>query len=581
MYSFLCIRLLFSASACDILHLRVDVFRNRKSISCVFSGDCSLAPLAPMPRSPHGNRRAINSTDVESLPLMETSLLNRVQATLLALATAALFVLAVFNLLQERQFQQPDDGVWWREARRPAGRQGSARQARPARRHPDGDLLTAVSDSPTARVTPSRWSPTWSAPSTHRTLRPGLLHHHPRRHSARDAGQGDSRAARPQPAWPARHRPHLPDHRLLCSVPPLGRAARHAFLSLLPGLVRALRAQVHRPSSTRSTGRSSGPTSWPRRCSRRSSCTSRSASLRSASRISAAAGCCRWSTRRAPGCLACGSGPSPRAGHRAAARPAGPDRHRLRRCLSMCWPRCCSCAATAAPTTPLLRQQLKWVTRGTLLAVLPFTLFYAVPYPARPDPPRLLTNLAGLSLVFLPLTFSWAIVRYRLMDTDLIFKRGVAYTLATALILGGYFGVIALIAVVVHNACPKRARMGAWSSPFWSRRPSSIRSSAAFRAGWTAPSTAIATTTARRWSNSAAASAPKPIFRRCSTRSSSSCRARCWWRAWPSSSPRIRRPAPGRRPTACPPRSVQRAAATLDLGFLDFDQRPGPLAHLS
>ena len=47
---------------------------------------------------------------------METSLLNRVQATLLALATAALFVLAVFNFLQERQYPQPDDGVWWREA---------------------------------------------------------------------------------------------------------------------------------------------------------------------------------------------------------------------------------------------------------------------------------------------------------------------------------------------------------------------------------------------------------------------------------------------------------------------------------
>ena len=46
--------------------------------------------------------------------------------------------------------------------------------------------------------------------------------------------------------------------------------------------------------------------------------------------------------------------------------------------------------------------------------------------------PSLLTKLAGLSLVFLPLTFCWAIVRYRLMDTDLIFKRGVAYTLATA-----------------------------------------------------------------------------------------------------------------------------------------------------
>ena len=47
---------------------------------------------------------------------MEANLFTRLQATLLALATAALFLLALLNLRQERQFQQPDDGVWWREA---------------------------------------------------------------------------------------------------------------------------------------------------------------------------------------------------------------------------------------------------------------------------------------------------------------------------------------------------------------------------------------------------------------------------------------------------------------------------------
>src|SRR5579872_5207069 len=31
-------------------------------------------------------------------------------------------------------------------------------------------------------------------------------------------------------------------------------------------------------------------------------------------------------------------------------------------------------------TTTILRQQLKWVTRGTILAVVPYTLFYVVPY---------------------------------------------------------------------------------------------------------------------------------------------------------------------------------------------------------
>ncbi len=107
---------------------------------------------------------------------------------------------------------------------------------------------------------------------------------------------------------------------------------------------------------------------------------------------------------------------------------------------------------------PLERQQLKWLTRGTLLAVLPFTLFSAIPFLLDMNMPSLLTKLAGLSLVFLPLTFSWAIVRYRLMDTDLIFKRGVAYTLATGLILGGYFGVIALFALLAHNGMPQAVR---------------------------------------------------------------------------------------------------------------------------
>ena len=107
---------------------------------------------------------------------------------------------------------------------------------------------------------------------------------------------------------------------------------------------------------------------------------------------------------------------------------------------------------------PLQRQQLKWLYRGALLAVVPFTLFYAIPFLFDIPVPSLYTNLAGLSIVILPLTFSWAIIRYRLMDTDLIFKRGVAYSLATSFILGGYFGVIALITVVVHTRLPDNVR---------------------------------------------------------------------------------------------------------------------------
>jgi two-component system, NtrC family, sensor kinase len=102
----------------------------------------------------------------------------------------------------------------------------------------------------------------------------------------------------------------------------------------------------------------------------------------------------------------------------------------------------------------LERQQLKWLTRGTLLAVTPFTLLYVIPYLADWSVPSLQTKLAGLSLAILPLTFSWAIVRYRLMDVDLIFKRGVTYTLATASLVGVYFGVVAALAEIVHTRLP-------------------------------------------------------------------------------------------------------------------------------
>jgi PAS domain S-box-containing protein len=101
----------------------------------------------------------------------------------------------------------------------------------------------------------------------------------------------------------------------------------------------------------------------------------------------------------------------------------------------------------------LERQQLKWLTRGTLLAVGPFTV-YAALFLSGVAVPALMQKVVLLFLALLPLTFSWAIVRYRLMDVDLIFKRGVTYTLATAAIVGGYFGLVALGGEIVHTRLP-------------------------------------------------------------------------------------------------------------------------------
>ena len=110
---------------------------------------------------------------------------------------------------------------------------------------------------------------------------------------------------------------------------------------------------------------------------------------------------------------------------------------------------------------PLTRQQLKWLTRGAFLAVIPFTLLYAVPYLVMGPAANVLLGQVGiLCLVFLPLTFSYAIVRYRLMDVDLIFKRGVTYTLATAALVALYFGAVAFAGEVVHARLPAAGGWG-------------------------------------------------------------------------------------------------------------------------
>jgi two-component system NtrC family sensor kinase len=107
-------------------------------------------------------------------------------------------------------------------------------------------------------------------------------------------------------------------------------------------------------------------------------------------------------------------------------------------------------------STTILRQQLKWVTRGTILAIVPYTLFYVIPYLM--GWPNL--KVSALSLALLPLTFGYAIFRYRLMDVDLIFKRGVVYTLAAAIVVGLYFGLVASVALLVHNWQPSSGSAG-------------------------------------------------------------------------------------------------------------------------
>jgi two-component system, NtrC family, sensor kinase len=90
---------------------------------------------------------------------------------------------------------------------------------------------------------------------------------------------------------------------------------------------------------------------------------------------------------------------------------------------------------------PVVRRQLTWLRNGALVGVLPFSLIYAVPF-VMGVPPTHAMNLAVLSLPLIPITWAYAILRYRLMDVDLIFQEGYVYTLATIAVLGIFYTLI-------------------------------------------------------------------------------------------------------------------------------------------
>jgi PAS domain S-box-containing protein len=390
---------------------------------------------------------------------VETSLLNRVQATLLALATAALFVLAILNLHQERQTPQPDDGVWWHEV---AGGLQADKVLPDSAGERAGiqanDLLTGTSEAPAAPVT-SVIRQADLEKALYLTGPYGQVYYS----ITRDRIPLDT---------PVKVIPDTADHSLQLGLRVIGliylvigfyvlfrrwgapRATHFYLFCLVSFALYALKstgafngldwtvfwfngvAQALQPALFLHFALSF-PEEPFKNLRRRW--------LLPLVYAPGAGLFAMWlwaiTTREATGLLL----------------------HRLDQTATAYEAAFYVLAALLflrsyrRADSPLLRQQLKWVTRGTLLAVVPFTI-YAICFLAGWRLPSLLQDLAGLSQIFLPLTFSWAIVRYRLMDTDLIFKRGVAYTLATGLLVGAYFCIVALIALVVHNGLPEAVR---------------------------------------------------------------------------------------------------------------------------
>jgi len=83
------------------------------------------------------------------------------------------------------------------------------------------------------------------------------------------------------------------------------------------------------------------------------------------------------------------------------------------------------------------RRQLRWIVGGTAFGAAPFVFGYALPFAFgfKPIPGF---EYTAILLGLIPLAFASAIVRYRLMDVEVIIKRGLVYSAATAAIVAIY-----------------------------------------------------------------------------------------------------------------------------------------------
>ncbi len=89
----------------------------------------------------------------------------------------------------------------------------------------------------------------------------------------------------------------------------------------------------------------------------------------------------------------------------------------------------------------MVRRQLTWLRNGAVLGILPFLVIYALPYIAG-YVPNAWMSASVISLALIPLTWAYAILRYRLMDVDIIFEQGAVYTLATLAVLAIVYGLV-------------------------------------------------------------------------------------------------------------------------------------------
>ena len=100
----------------------------------------------------------------------------------------------------------------------------------------------------------------------------------------------------------------------------------------------------------------------------------------------------------------------------------------------------------------VVRQRLKWAMWGTIVSIVPILAFEIARRFVYLPEDTLTTAITTLPLALIPLSFGHSVVRYRLMDVDVVVRRALVYamtTVAIAMMIGGV--ALGLVFLAVGN----------------------------------------------------------------------------------------------------------------------------------
>jgi len=99
----------------------------------------------------------------------------------------------------------------------------------------------------------------------------------------------------------------------------------------------------------------------------------------------------------------------------------------------------------------VIRQQSRVIIFGATLSFAPMMLFYLLPTAFSSSPPEFRASIYFPLLILLPLSVTYAILRYRLLDVDRVFANILTYAITMAAALAVFYGLLTVISMVLRQ----------------------------------------------------------------------------------------------------------------------------------